>query len=656
MRTGMRLGVCYYPEHWEEWDWEEDARLMRAAGITHVRIGEFAWARIEPVPGQYDWDWLDRVVDILHLAGLEVTLGTPTATPPKWLVDAYPDVLPLDEHGHPRRFGSRRHYCFSSRTYRREASRIVEAMARRYGCHPGVKMWQTDNEFGHHGSDESFSRDAVEAFRGWLEMVYGDIAALNRAWGSIFWSQTYTSFSEVDPPAATVTEANPSHRLAWRRFCSDQMCCFNQLQVDIIRKHSPGRPITHNFIGDFYRLDHREISKSLDIASWDSYPIGLLSESAAPLEQKSRWLRTGHPDFAAFNHDVFRACAPRWSVMEQQPGPVNWATYNAAPAPGMVRLWTWEAFAHGAEFVSYFRWRQAPFAQEQMHAGLLGIDRTPQKVLHEIGQVALERAAIGSLQTRKADVAIYVDYPSLWQHEIQPQGNGLGPLASTRQIYTACRTLGLDIDIVFSDSDLSDYKIILVPSVPILSDKTCARMEASGAIVLATPLTGSRTEHGHIPEGLPPGGLAVHLGLKVKQLETLPPFEPVGVLIDQEAFNACLWHELIETEAEVYACFSDGSPAWVRKDQFQYLAAWPDEDFMIYIVRRLCEEAGVVTQHLGPDLRLRRTGNYTFVFNYGSETIDLDEREICPPDAEFTIGSAILPPFELAVMNARDLS
>ena len=397
----MKLGVCYYPEHWPEGDWVEDARMMREAGLTHVRIGEFAWAKMELRQGVFDWAWLDTAIDVLHSAGLEVTLGTPTATPPKWLIDAHSDILPLDAHGKPRKFGSRRHYCFSSKTYRDESSRIVDVMAQRYGAHPGVTMWQTDNEYGHHGSDESFSEDAVDAFRDWLKVRYTDIHGLNAAWGTVFWSQIYNSFCEVDPPGATVTEANPSHRLDWRRFCSDQMCSFNKLQVDIIRRHSPGRAITHNFIGDFYRLDHRDMSRSLDIATWDSYPIGLLSESHASQEKKARWLRAGDPDFAAFNHDVFRACAPRWAVMEQQPGPVNWATYNAAPAPGMVRLWTWEAFAHGADFVSYFRWRQAPFAQEQMHAGLLAPDRTPQPVLDEVRQVGLEVSRIANLQQRK---------------------------------------------------------------------------------------------------------------------------------------------------------------------------------------------------------------------------------------------------------------
>ena len=185
----MKLGVCYYPEHWPEADWAQDARMMRELGLSLVRIGEFAWSRIEPEPGRFDWAWLDRAIETLHAEGLGVILGTPTATPPKWLVEMHPDILPHDEHGRPRRFGSRRHYCFSSRTYRCESARITQALAHRYGEHPAIAMWQTDNEFGHHGSDESFSPEAHAAFRRWLERRYGTADALNAAWGTVFWSQ-----------------------------------------------------------------------------------------------------------------------------------------------------------------------------------------------------------------------------------------------------------------------------------------------------------------------------------------------------------------------------------------------------------------------------------------------------------------------------------
>ena len=650
----MKLGVCYYPEHWPEGDWVEDARMMREAGLTHVRIGEFAWAKMELRQGVFDWAWLDTAIDVLHSAGLEVTLGTPTATPPKWLIDAHSDILPLDAHGKPRKFGSRRHYCFSSKTYRDESSRIVDVMAQRYGAHPGVTMWQTDNEYGHHGSDESFSEDAVDAFRDWLKVRYTDIHGLNAAWGTVFWSQIYNSFGEVDPPGATVTEANPSHRLDWRRFCSDQMCSFNKLQVDIIRRHSPGRAITHNFIGDFYRLDHRDMSRSLDIATWDSYPIGLLSESHASQEKKARWLRAGDPDFAAFNHDVFRACAPRWAVMEQQPGPVNWATYNAAPAPGMVRLWTWEAFAHGADFVSYFRWRQAPFAQEQMHAGLLAPDRTPQPVLDEVRQVGLEVSRIANLQQRKSEVAILLDYPSLWQREIQPQGNRLGPLEPSRAVYAACRRLGLNVDFVFSDSEMDGYKIIVLPSVPVISDATWENLKSSNAIIFATALTGSRTIDGHIPPGLAPGPLAVDLGLRVAQLETLPPFEKFGVRIEREEHFAERWRETITTRSEVRGLFADESPALIRNGKFQYLACWPGERLMSELIRRLCEEAAIDCRDLGEDLRLRRAGDIQFAFNYGPETLDLVQIGAPSHTRRYQIGTRDLAPFEIAALTLVD--
>jgi beta-galactosidase len=649
----MKLGVCYYPEHWPESDWAEDARMMKAAGIQMVRIGEFAWSRIEPRQGVYEWGWLDRAIDLLHAEGLEIILGTPTATPPKWLVDAYPDILPVDAHGQTRTFGSRRHYCFSSKTYRAESDRMVGALARRYGGHPGIIMWQTDNEYGHHGSDESFSADAINAFRDWLSARYTDIDALNIAWGTVFWSQTYNAFSEIDPPTATVTEANPSHRLDWRRFCSDQMCRFNQAQVDIIRRHSPRRAVTHNFIGDFYRLDHRDLSKSLDLASWDSYPIGLLSEGRAPQADKARWLRTGDPDFAAFNHDVFRACAPRWAVMEQQPGPVNWATYNAAPAPGMVRLWTWEAFAHGADFVSYFRWRQAPFAQEQMHAGLLAPDRKAQPVLDEIGQCFRELGQVGPMEAGRADVAILMDYPSMWQQEIQPHGNQEGPLALPRRAYSACRRLGLNVDIVFGDSDLAGYRLVLVPGVTIMTDHLWRALKSSGATILATACSGSRTSDGQIPTGMPPGPMADDMDVRVERLETLSPFVDIDVMMDGQTFSANLWREYVETTTAVLAEFSDGHPAWVQNDRFNYLGCWPGNEMMLEVIRRLCIKTGVACRGVGRDVRLRRAGGVQFAFNYGADTKDLRTMGAPVEAADYLIGGADLAPAGVAAWVDR---
>lgn len=231
----MRLGVCYYPEHWPESMWKDDAARMKALGIDRVRIAEFAWSRIEPSPGEYNWDWLDRAIDVLANAGLKVVMCTPTATPPKWLIDRHPDILPIGADGRPRAFGSRRHYDFSSPSYFEASQKICTAVAERYGKHPAVAFWQTDNEFGCHNTVVSYSPAALQRFRGWLEHRYGTIDALNTAWGTVFWSMEFRSFDEIDLPVGTVTEAHPTHRLDYRRFASDEVVRYNRMQTEIIR-------------------------------------------------------------------------------------------------------------------------------------------------------------------------------------------------------------------------------------------------------------------------------------------------------------------------------------------------------------------------------------------------------------------------------------
>lgn len=213
------LGVCYYPEHWPEERWEEDFKVMRALGIRYVRLGEFAWSDLEPSPGAFRWGWLDKVLDLAQGEGLAVVLGTPTATPPKWLVDRYPEILPVDREGRRRNFGGRRHYCFSSPAYREETARIVALLAERYGRHPAVVGFQVDNEFGCHGTVRCYRPSCREAFQGWLRAKYGTIDALNAAWGTAFWSQTYRDFAEVELPHLTIAEANPSHLLDYYRTC-----------------------------------------------------------------------------------------------------------------------------------------------------------------------------------------------------------------------------------------------------------------------------------------------------------------------------------------------------------------------------------------------------------------------------------------------------
>lgn len=291
------LGVCYYPEQWDRAKWPDDLNAMRELGLRYVRIGEFAWSRLEPAPGEYQFGWLKEVLDLAGERGLSIVLGTPTATPPKWLVDWMPDMLAIDQDGRPKRFGSRRHYCFSHPGYRGVAARIVEKLAENFGRHPAIAAWQTDNEYGCHGTILSYSDAARISFRKWLQDKYQTVENLNRAWGNVFWSMEYQTFDEIELPNLTVTEPNPAHSLDFRRFSSDQVKSFNREQVEIIRRLSPGRTILHNFMGEFLAFDHFDVASDLDAASWDSYPLGALSLLDLPESHKRKFLRSGDPDF-----------------------------------------------------------------------------------------------------------------------------------------------------------------------------------------------------------------------------------------------------------------------------------------------------------------------------------------------------------------------
>ena len=403
-------------------------------------------------------------------------------------------MVAVDANGLPRKFGSRRHYCFSHGPYRKECARIVTELARRFGVHPAVAAWQTDNEYGCHNTVLSYSISALLGFREWLKIKYGSIAQLNRAWGNVFWSMEYRNFDEIELPNLTVTKPNPSHELDFMRFSSNQVKIFNRIQVEIIRQYSPGRTILHNFMGRFSDFDHFALSEDLDAAGWDSYPLGFLSEMNAPDSHKLRYLRSGDPDFVGFHHDLYRICGRgRWWVLEQQPGPVNWAAYNPAPHPGMIRFWTHEAFAHGAEVVSYFRWRQAPFAQEQMHAGLNLPNYEPDQASIEAAQVFKENSELDLGAVTGAKVAIVYDYEAAWTLGIQPQGNTFDYMEFVLRFYRAFRRLGLNVDVVPQRAPLDLYSVVAIPSLPIVQAGLVESLERFRGQVLIAPRAGSKT-------------------------------------------------------------------------------------------------------------------------------------------------------------------
>jgi len=648
----MKLGVCYYPEHWPEEAWSRDARDMREMGLSLVRIGEFAWSRIEPEPGRFEWAWLDRAVETLHAEGLGIVMCTPTATPPKWLIDRRPDCLATGEDGRVRGFGSRRHYCFSSRAYREESGRITRAVAERYGRHPAVRAWQTDNEYGCHSTIVSLSADARAGFRRWLADRYGSIEALNAAWGAAFWSQEYTSFDAVDPPYGTVTTANPSHRLDYRRFASDEVAAFNRIQTQILRELSPGRDILHNYMGAFTEFDHYRVGEDLDAASWDSYPLGFLEQGGFSEDVKRRFMRQGHPDFTAFHHDLYRHVGRgRWWVMEQQPGPVNWAPWNPAPLEGMVRCWTWEAFAHGAEVVSYFRWRQAPFAQEQNHAGLNRPDHAPAPGGLEAKRVGEELVGVGDPGPCRSHVALVFDYEAQWALDIERQGADFSYWELCLEMYGALRRLGLDVDVISPASSISDYDLVAVPSLPIAWPAFTGQLAAFEGHMVFGPRSGSLTETYHIPDGLPPGPLREVLDMTVTLRESLRPgHEEPG------DYPARRWLEHVESPQPPRARTRSGIGLWRTFGRFHYLSAWPEGELLEAVLRPLCAQIGQEPLSLPDGLRLRRRGALRFAFNYSAAPVDL--RDFVPHIASthLVLGMHVLPPAGVAAWPDAALS
>ncbi|MBB6096590.1 beta-galactosidase [Deinobacterium chartae] len=647
--THLNLGVCYYPEHWPRDRWEGYAAKMKALGLRYVRIAEFAWSRMEPEEGVYTWEWLDEAIDVLHRAGLEVVLCTPTATPPAWLVRSYPEILAHDEHGRVREFGSRRHYDFASQTYRAHSRRITRELASRYGQHPAVVGWQTDNEFGCHGTTRSYGPASRAAFPHWLQQKYGSLEALNQAWGNVFWSQEYTAWDQILPPNLTVTEPNPSHVLDYARFASDMLAEFQEEQIAILRELSPGRWVTHNFMIFFGDFDHYRASEALDFVTWDNYPTGMLEFFSDWVDEqtKLRFARTGHPDLISFNHDLYRGLKQGRSsaaasangnsparqsgfwVMEQQCGQVNWAPYNPLPAAGAVQLWTTQAWAHGADTVSYFRWRAATMAQEVMHSGLLRHDETEDRGFHEVK--ALDRSGMPNGEVR-APVALLHDYESLWIFDQQRHNAGLSYWTQTLTYYCALRSLGIDVDIVHPDADLSAYRVIVAPALTLMPEARLQRLEAAahGARLVFGPRTAYRTESGRAFENGQFGSFKHLFGGRLLQFDSLRPGLTVGV----GEHRVTTWAESFEPrEGQSLHSYGDGplegQCAVLRHGNVTTVGAH-SATLVREVLREVLREAGLSPQDLPEGVRISRRAGVSAWLNFNSEPITVAGRELAP--------------------------
>jgi beta-galactosidase len=659
----MKFGVCYYPEHWPASRWSIDARMMQAAGIEIVRIAEFAWSRMEPVEGQYDFAWLDSAIETLAEHGHQIVLGTPTATPPAWLSRNYPETLPVDEEGRQRNFGARRHYCANTPIYRKYTERIVLEMASRYADHPAIIGWQIDNEFGGGRTTYCYCEDCAHAFQAWLKVRYPTLDNLNAAWGTVFWSQEYSAWEQISAPNLTGGKPNPSQQLDYLRFSSDTWVDYQSYQIDILKREiDPARQfVTHNMMGLFFRdINYFDLANELDFVTIDNYPSGgidrvrgmLYIEEPAPAYAPD----VGDPILTHLEFDLMRSLKdkPFW-IMEQQPGLINWSNFNTYIPKETVRLWSWHAILQGADTLVFFRWRAARFAQEQYHTGLLMQDGSPAVGLETLNLLNKERAVLADLiaQPRISEVAMVWRYDDMWSLDIQPHRRGFSYLGHFFALYRALTQLGIQVDLCPPDADFSQYKLVVTPASHLNDSdyvKNLTKYVQQGGAVLASIRAGFKTSSNVVTDEPLPGEFRGLLGVRVSQWTALAPEVSYSLksTISGLAGDAAIWADaLVPESAESFVSYAGGPFAGQSAltknkvgDGDTYTLGWhPSHKQATAIFEYLAAKLSLsrVAKDLPDGVLAVRRGSQTAFLNFndlpvqidtGGESISIPAREI----------------------------
>ena len=636
-------GGDYNPEQWPRETWDDDVRLMNRAGVSLATVGVFSWARLEPRPGEYDFGWLDEVLDLLHAGGVRVDLATATASPPPWLARLHPETLPVTGDGVRLSVGSRQQYCPSSPVYRERAAKLVRRLVERYADHPALELWHVNNEYGCHVS-HCYCEVSAAAFRSWLRAKYGQIDELNRVWGTAFWSQRYDSFEEVSPPRAAPTFRNPTQLLDFDRFSSDELLACYRAEVAIIRDRSEV-PITTNFMGFFKAVDYWAWAREVDIVSDDTYPD--------PADPDS-------PAYAAMVRDLMRSLGDGkpWLLMEQSPSAVNWRRRNAAKAPGQMRAWSYQSVARGADGILFFQWRQSAAGSEKFHSGLVPHSGTDTRLWREVEQLGRELAALsartGDTEVAgsrvRADIAITLDWDSWWALEQPASPTEVSYVHTLFAWHRALTSLGLTVDFVRAEADLSAYRLVVAAAHFTATDAQVANLATfaeTGTLVVGFG-TAITDENLHVRLGGYLGEpLRRALGVWIEEfappaapdLSNLGTGTPPDLPITGEVFGGAaagrVWAEFVRVEdADTVATFTDGAlagwPAVTRRasdgGSGWYVATLPDPDALRRLAASIVLDAGLevpapVTR--GGRVESVRRGDHLFVINHGEDPAEV---------------------------------
>ncbi len=562
--TPLLLGVDYYPDQTPESLWEEDARMIAEAGFTNVRVAEFAWSLMEPSEGNFDFAWLHRSVEILHKHSIQVILGTPSAAPPPWLTAKYPEVLMVNDQGMTIQPGGRRFTCPTNKTYRRLSLAIATEMAHAFADTPGVIGWQIDNEFTLQRWGRCYCKSCRAGFQDWLRAKYTTLDTINQKWGTAFWSQVYTDFSQIPVPLPSNADPNPGLALDYDRYQSFANCSFLEEQLTMLRKTCPRHFVTTNNVGLVDTIDQRDLYRNLDFASNDNYPgfFQIVSPTPMPSEAVTT--------LAALSHDFMRGVksGKPFLIMEEQTGKAGQPYFSPQPYKGQVRLWTYQAIAHGAMGVNYFRWDTANFGAEEYWHGILTHDRAKGLAYDEIVQTVQELKKLGPEllnSSYPADVALCFDSNSDWALAIQPGQNKLTYLSRVTFWYGSVAGANVAADVINAEADLSRYKAVFAPLAYVISGKQAANIRSfveRGGLFVSSFRLGAKDESSQIVRTPLPGLLRDVMGVTVKDYVPLYG-EKVGVnfssLLAGADAECALWADVLQpSSATVLATYTSG--------------------------------------------------------------------------------------------------
>ncbi len=608
------LGCCYYPEHWDKENLKSDIKKIKQLGFNCIRIGEFSWSLYEKEEGKYDFSFLGEAVKLAGELGLKVIVGTPTAAPPKWLIDKHPEVLCVNAEGVTMQHGARQHHNHTSPIYLQYCAKITTEMVKYFSRFPNVIGWQIDNEINCH-RNESYSNADDIAFRVWLERKYGTIEKLNAAWGTCFWSLDFNDFSQVTCPRPHPAFKNPSYVTDYYLFLSDAAVDYAYLQTEIIRSIMPNAFITHN--GYFQNIDYKKLTnKCLDFLSFDNYP--------SSREKQAR----GNGRSVAYRFAQTRACSKKFMILEQQAGPGGQLHYlHPTPLPGQLRLWTYQAIAHGAFGLIYFRYRTALFGAEQLWYGIYGHDGEENFRSCEIRQTAEELSRVGDLLAateNENEVAIFSNYHNACVDKVECFVEN-----DSWNIFTALSKQNLHPDFIDENDDFDKYKVIILPHVTIANERLSQKIDAfckNGGVAIISARSGVKDENAHYRPSTPPAVFRDVVGCKVEWFSSVVPYEKQSVSCDGNVYPVEDYCELLSPEkGEPVAFYTNGflkdKPAVVKNGNAYYVGFYVREDASFYtdLVKRFVH----CPTPVGEMVEQIRLGDYVMYLNHGDSPVSL---------------------------------